>query len=432
LNRRKYRLGVQTILAVLVSAGIAVSAFLMMKTEGVTLLDRYFQKTDYEEVQNKKALDSFESYVKLHQVKATDSDAIQLWLETKKAVYFKMAVLRDGEVMFEEMFANWQSIMEEIEDDWFLHRTIEFADGTANVYTYGYFADRFYSYSTAAEFIIAALVFVVLFFLFFQRKIRYIELLEKEVKILETGGLEHPITIKGSDELTSLAEGLDQMRISLHENMQKEETAVKANHDLVVAVAHDLRTPLTALTLYLDLLQQGKYQNQEQMEEYLRKSRGKAAQIKNMSDHLFERFLLAKETAVVLGPPQSAQYVFEDILSDFANDLIENQFNVEGEMNWAEAKISVAMDYVSRIMDNISSNIMKYADKEEPVIIQTDGSQEQFAIRITNCIRRMEEKMESTEVGVVNIMILMEKMSGQCRINKTDTHYTITLLFPVQ
>lgn len=77
--------------------------------------------------------------------------------------------------------------------------------------------------------------------------------------------------------------------------MQKREAAVKANYDLVVAVAHDLRTPLTALSLYLDLLYRGKWKDEAQRQLYWEKSQGKVLQLQRMTDQLFERFFLTKD-----------------------------------------------------------------------------------------------------------------------------------------
>ena len=64
------------------------------------------------------------------------------------------------------------------------------------------------------------LLFLFIFLFFLQRKIRYVHQLEEEVKILEGGGMDKQITVKGGDELSELAFGLEQMRLSLNEKYQ--------------------------------------------------------------------------------------------------------------------------------------------------------------------------------------------------------------------
>ena len=54
----------------------------------------------------------------------------------------------------------------------------------------------------------------------------------------------------GEDELAKLAEGLEQLRLSLKQNIQIENDLKQANQNLITGIAHDLRTPLTALTMY--------------------------------------------------------------------------------------------------------------------------------------------------------------------------------------
>lgn len=99
----------------------------------------------------------------------------------------------------------------------------------------------------------------------------------------------YDIQFADGDELSELAFGLEQMRLSLNENIREKEEIMEVNNRLVTGMAHDLRTPLTALLLYTELLSQGKYKDEKEMEQYLKKTANKANQIKQMSDDLFER-----------------------------------------------------------------------------------------------------------------------------------------------
>ena len=53
------------------------------------------------------------------------------------------------------------------------------------------------------------------------------------------------------------------MRMALAENIEKEAEAKRANYELIAAVSHDLRTPMTSLSLYLDLLREGRYDTEQ-------------------------------------------------------------------------------------------------------------------------------------------------------------------------
>ena len=59
-------------------------------------------------------------------------------------------------------------------------------------------------------------------------------------------------------KLGILANELNHLRISLNENIVREQESRKANQDLITALSHDLRTPLTILTGYLEVLKLGR------------------------------------------------------------------------------------------------------------------------------------------------------------------------------
>lgn len=423
-----HRLKGQAVLAIFISAALAVVVYWLLSEISDQLLYHFFEKSTYIEQQNHRYLNEFQKFVSDNQIAATDTEQIHQWIDKEKSVYIFMAIYREDEQLFNPLRID---LTRDTEAYHFFYQEILFSDGFASVYLDGFFDVKVYMYMTLTEGLVAILIFVGSFVWFIQRKINYIVKLEQEIKVLETGGLAHAITIQGSDELTSLADGLNQMRLTLLENSLREEAAIQANYDLVVAVAHDLRTPLTALTLYLDLLHKEKYQDEEQLHAYLDKSRSKVAQIKNMSDQLFERFLLSKEKSVQLEPPKQAQYVFEDCLSDMASYLGNHGFNIESHIQWPDAMISVSTEYVSRIIDNISSNIIKYADPSESIELIIENKQGSLLIQISNKIMPYEEKMESTEVGVPNIQIMMTKMNGKCTIQKNEEEYTIQLWFGV-
>jgi signal transduction histidine kinase len=313
----------------------------------------------------------------------------------------------------------------------FYSKDIMFEDGEATVYMLGYFDNQFYVAASYLELLISILVFLGIYAAVVESKINYVMLLEREIEILETGGLEHAITVKGNDELSALAEELNQMRLTLYDTMQREKDAVQMNYNLVVSVAHDLRTPLTALMLYLNLLYNKKYKDEKQMEKYIEKSMLKAEQIRNMSDQLFERFLLSREEEPVSEAPQKAQYIFEDILSDMMVYLESDQYKVESRIEWPDVRLCVVPDYIERIMNNLSSNLIKYADKTVPVVIYLHIEKKQLILGVRNKIQIGADKQESTKVGIQNMQIMMQKMDGSISIEHTPEFFEIRLNFVI-
>ncbi len=310
------------------------------------------------------------------------------------------------------------------------HYPLNFADGKADLYLFYAVTYQYYVLAMILELILCSIVFIALFLYFVRRKINHITRLEQDIRILESGGMEHEITVPGNDELALLARGLDQMRITLRDNMIREENLVHANNELVTRMAHDLRTPLTTLLLYLGFLAEKKYSSDQQHDHYLHVALDKTERIKALSDQLFERFLVTGEEHVNLENPEPFRIIFEDLLSDISENLTSRGFHLEAELDWPEAIVRVSFEYISRIADNILSNILKYADADRPVTLRVAEEDGFSLITFENMISRHDERHESTRIGVLNIRAMMEKMGGSCEIHNDGVLYSITLCFP--
>lgn len=131
-------------------------------------------------------------------------------------------------------------------------------------------------------------------------------------------------------------------------------------------------------------------------------------------------------------PPVKAQFILEDYLSNLVGFLEVNGYHIQTQLDWPEAYIAVSMEYMGRIFDNIGSNILKYADPQHPVLLTVSGSRRQLVIRFENEILLQSKNPESTEVGVRNICLMMEKMHGLCQVRKTKGRYCIQLAFAAE
>ena len=92
---------------------------------------------------------------------------------------------------------------------------LQFADGTVEAVISYFFEAGYYTAVSAVNGIISVSAFMILLFLLIRRKVRYIALLEREIHILKGGDLDYSITVKGKDELASLAAEMDAMRLAV-------------------------------------------------------------------------------------------------------------------------------------------------------------------------------------------------------------------------
>ena len=251
--------------------------------------------------------------------------------------------------------------------------------------------------------------------------------LSEEVDKMNSGLENASFPIEGSDEISDLADTLEHMRTALIDKENSEMQMKQAQDNLVLGMAHDLRTPLTSLMAYIEIV---KRQNEhEEVVKYADKAIQKADEIKNLSNQLFDFFLISsgeKDEFEIT----SIQYAFNDYLSEMCNYLASQGFNVEtSELSWPHQNVSVSFDYIGRIMNNIQSNIVKYADISKPVTLSTKSDGKCFYISVSNTISNNADDSSSNGIGLKNINSMMKKMNGDSIIHTDESNFDIELIF---
>ena len=177
-------------------------------------------------------------------------------------------------------------------------RPVYFVDGTLLIRIVDYTEDFVYSLVNAFSIVVAFFALAVIMIFNFTGTATRVNKLAHNVKLVESGNLEMPIILDGNDELTSLAADVNSMRNAVVDTMSKERQAWEANAELITAMSHDIRTPLTVLLGYLDLME---LQNSdENSAEYIEACKKNALRLKRLSDDMFSYFLVFGKNEVKL------------------------------------------------------------------------------------------------------------------------------------
>ena len=203
----------QLLRQLILSAVISVAVFAGMDYGVSYLINSYFENSQYVEGQNKKYAQKLQKYVDMQGLSMKDGEALSRWVKRQNILYVQ--IYKDNILVFDSAYPEEEIWEEEIaardyELDY--HSSVDFSDGTGEVYMIGGYAYQYYNYALAGELLLCFGLFLVLVLYGIRRKMDYILQLRDEIEILEGGSLDYPITIKGKDELTALASGLDNMR----------------------------------------------------------------------------------------------------------------------------------------------------------------------------------------------------------------------------
>ena len=93
--------------------------------------------------------------------------------------------------------------------------------------------------------------FILLLLFYMNRLTRRIIALSRAAEELGAGKLEESISAQGSDEVSALARSMEEMRLSLLQQMGSESRAWQANSELLTAISHDIRTPMTLSLIHI-------------------------------------------------------------------------------------------------------------------------------------------------------------------------------------
>ena len=432
-------LGVQLGIALVVSLLLALGSFFVIQSVGDSMIAHVLEDPDAVDSQTQYLVSQFQDYISDQELATSDTQQLDDWVKRKQR-YVSMAIYVDGVPVYD---SDYPDLAQEFGEtaiaentaaySWQPLYTVEFADASAQISLNSYYDYFYYSLLNYLALALSFFIFLMVFLTFVRKKTSYINRLAKEIQILESGELEYPITIRGRDELTELGRGIDAMRLSVIERLQSEEAAHRANSELITSMSHDLRTPLTALMGYLEIIEQHKYQTPEQLFEYIHKSRQKAYQLKGLSDRLFEYFLVyGREQDAVPLERYPGNELLAQLIGDSVFDLQDQRFTVNTNPIEAPFTIATNVEYLRRVFNNLFSNLLKYAERTQPVeILYTPGERE-ITITFSNTVRQDGEPVESTGLGLKTCERILKQLDGSFSSGSENGKFTASLTLPVK
>ena len=200
----------------------------------------------------------------------------------------------------------------------------------------------------------AALCFFLILIPYTALLIRRITKLSRDMEVLAGGDLSYQVVSKGRDELAELGRSIEEMRLAVLEQMARENEAIRANSRLITSLSHDLRTPLTKLMGYLDILRLDRCRDEDERAEYLRRAADKALQMRALSDEMFRHFQVRKDPVPGEGRETVDGPVFlGQLLAEQCFDLAEAGFTVEPPAVEGDYRLHVRTEDLCRVFDNL-------------------------------------------------------------------------------
>lgn len=194
--------------------------------------------------------------------------------------------------------------------------------------------------------------------------------IKEGVERIKDGDIQHSINVAGNGEFAKLAANINSITDGLKEAVDSELKSERLKTELITNVSHDIRTPLTSIITYVDLLKNEK--DPSKTAEYIEVLDQKSKRLKILTDDLFDA---AKASSGNI--PVTLEKI--DIISLISQGLGEvsdriEELHLEFRFNHPKEKVYVSADgkLLWRSIENVLSNIFKYALKGSRVYIDIE------------------------------------------------------------
>ena len=415
---------------------MAVVTFLVMLLLGNGLVERFYLSGEAVSRRMSAEISSFRTFVAEEDLASTDVNAVGRWNRdhpnTSLTIYGLTTTVSstpDGA----ELVGNESGIIIRSELNLNLSKEypVNFRDGVFTVALYDNSRTMVTAAVTLSALGLAALVFLAAVLLYDQHITRTVQTLSRQVRQVSRGDLQMQIRPQTDDEIGQLALDVDAMRLSIIDKLQREEEAWRANSQLITAISHDVRTPLTALMGYLELLSSDDFSPQERS-AYLEICKNNALRLKGLTDELFGFFLVFGKPTPDQRPEEfDAVTLLDQMLLEHEMDLTQRGFTVETVEGAVCGKLRVDLSHFRRVFDNLFSNVRKYADPARPVTVARRTEQEELVVSISNHINPVQPRVESNRIGLQTCHKLVQAMGGEFSQSRTKETFTVEVVLPL-
>ncbi|WP_367941376.1 sensor histidine kinase [Enterocloster citroniae] len=241
------------------------------------------------------------------------------------------------------------------------------------------------------QFILALVIIIFVFLLFHMLLDTYKRYFDEVVTGIDKL-MEERAAISLSPELESVEHKLADVKRTLAERADKAKRAEQQKNDLVVYLAHDIKTPLTSVIGYLSLLDETPDMPDEEKAKYIHTAWEKANRLRNLVNEFFEITRSHSEALPLQKTKVDLYYMIAQI-----SDELYPQLNVCGKIieNHVDEDISVYgdSDKLARVFNNILKNAISYSTDNSVIKVSAKELSEWTVIQFENDGEIPEEKL---------------------------------------
>ncbi len=222
-------------------------------------------------------------------------------------------------------------------------------------------------------------------FLFLQREaLSYITKISAAMQNIAAGDLNTSVEVVGDDEFSVMAANINHMVEEIRELMDKERESERTKNELITNVAHDLRTPLTSIIGYLELLSGAVELEPEMQEKYIKITYTKAKRLQKLIEDLFGFTKLNCGKISMRVSQVDIIKLLGQMLEEFYPNFMEKGLSYELQSNVPSKIITADGNLLARLFDNLLSNAIKYGAEGKKILVKVHAEAEYVTVSVIN------------------------------------------------
>ena len=208
---------------------------------------------------------------------------------------------------------------------------------------------------------IASVVTIGGFAYYVLKKLSYLSYIMDGTQRIKNGDIHHKLQLIGEDNFTTLADNINNIRDGLDKAIDSQLRSERMKSELITNVSHDLKTPLTSIINYIELIKKEENITPEYLKDYVNVLDSKSKRLKVLIEDLFEASKASSGNIELNMEKIDIIQLLRQSIGELEEKLSEA--NLDLKINVPEEKVYVRADgrRLYRVLENLLSNISKYS-----------------------------------------------------------------------
>lgn len=231
--------------------------------------------------------------------------------------------------------------------------------------------------------VISISIFLYIFIRLSNRFVIYTEKISEGIHKISEGDFNYKIDVNRRDEFGKIAENLNQMSDKLKQIMEKEHQDEIEKRNLITNVAHDLRTPLTSMIGYLELVKTKKLDTEEQ-KKYIEIAYRKSKGLEKLIEDLFAYTKYVSNDMKIKKTKLNLSKFLNQLLEEYYLNFEENHLELVTQGLDGNVMIIADPDLLVRAFTNLLGNALKYGRNGKVIRVELVEREDYVLVRMTN------------------------------------------------